>query len=156
MPANIDPVYSRIGAAGNSTVAAPTTAFATQFGATANTTLDLSSTTGSQIVFTADATNGSFLRSIVIKWSGTSQTQASTAAVMRFWWNNGGTAGTAGNQFLWKEFALPVITPSATATTPEYEIPCNVLLPQGHRIYAAISATQTTNGYHVAGIGGHL
>lgn len=155
MPANIDPVYSRIGAAGNSTIAAPTAAFATLFGGTANTTLDLSTTTGSQVIFTADTTNGSFLRSISIKVGGPSAA-ATTAAVMRFFWNNGGTVGTAGNQVLWKEFTLPSVTPSTTATTPDYEIPCNVLLPPGHKIYATITVTQTTVGYLVFGIGGHL
>jgi len=127
----------------------------TLFGATANTTMDLSTTTGAQIIFTADTTNGSFLRSIVIKQGGPSAA-ASSNAVARFFWNNGGTAGTAGNQVIWKEFTLPIVTPSATATTPDYEIPCNVILPPGHRIYATISATQTTTGYFMFGIGGHL
>ena len=155
MPANIDPVYSRIGAVANSTIATPTAAFPTLFGATANTTLDLSSTTGSQIIFTADTTNGSFLRSIIIKQGGPSAT-ISTAAVARFFWNNGGTVGSAGNQFLWKEFTLPAVTPSTTVTSPDYEIPCNVILPPGHRIYGVISVVQTTTGYFFIGVGGHL
>ena len=155
MPANIDPVYSRVGAIANSTIGAPTAAMPTLFGATANTTLDLNSTTGAQIVFTADATNGSFLRSIVIKQGGPSAA-VSTAAVVRLFWNNGGTAGTAGNQVLWKEFTLPAVTPSNTVTSPDYEIPCNVILPPGHRIYATISVAQTTTGFFIYGIGGHL
>ena len=155
MPANIDPVYSRIGAINSSTIATPSAAFATLFGATANTTMDLSTTTGSQIIFTADTTNGSFLRSIIVKQGGPSAA-VSSLAVARFFWNNGGTVGTAGNQFLWKEFQLAVVTPSATASAPDYEIPCNVLLPPSHRIYGTISAAQTTTGYFFIGVGGHL
>lgn len=155
MPANIDPVYSRIGAVGNSSILTPTTAFPTLFGATANTTMDMSSTTGTQVIFTGDPTNGSFLRSILIKQGGPSAA-VSTAAVARFFWNNGGTPGTAGNQFLYREFTLPAITPSNTVVAPEFEIPCNVLIPPGHRIYGAISVVQTTTGYFFIGLGGHL
>jgi hypothetical protein len=122
---------------------------------TANVTLDLSTTTGSTIAFTADATNGSFLRSIVIKVGGASAA-VTVQCVARLFWNNGGTVGTAGNQVLWKEFTLPAVTPSAIATTPDYEIPCNVILPPGHRIYSTITVAQTTSGYFIFGIGGHL
>lgn len=157
MPANIDPVYSRIGAVANSTIAAPTAAMPTIFAATANTTLDLNSTTGSQIIFTADATNGSFLRSIIIKQGGATTSTAGIACVARIFWNNGGTAGTSGNQVLYKEFTLPAVTPSTVLTSPDYEIPCNIIMPPGHRMYGVISVAQTAGtGFFIYGIGGHL
>lgn len=153
MPGNISPVYSRHGAIANSTVAAPTTSFPALM-QTANAAMDAASGTV-VTVFTADTTNGSFLRSIMVKVGGATAA-ATSAAVLRLFINNGAVTTTNTNNVLWKELTLPVVTPSATAPTPDYEIPANFLLPAGQRIIALISATQTTAGYVVFGIGGHL
>src|SRR5215813_3137302 len=98
MPANIDPIYSRAGLIGRG----GTSATFTQSSSTANTAFDGTGTLGTNIweAFIADATNGSYLRSIVAKVTATG---AGSATVLRLFINNGSTNGTATNNALYKE-----------------------------------------------------
>lgn len=146
--ANIDPIYSRRGE-----IASSTTAVSTSFPSpldTANTALDGTGTV--QTIFLADATNGGFVRSIIIKQAKAAA--VSTAAVIRIFINNGQSNTTATNNLLYKEFVVPAVTPSTTAASPDYEIPCNLALREGMKLNAVISVSQTTTGFLVYGIGG--
>lgn len=148
MPSNIDPVYSktgRFGLGGTSTTFKISTS-------TANTNFDGTGTldTDIWIAFTADATNGSFLRSIVAKIRSTG---VGVASVLRLFINNGSANGTNTNNALYKELTLPAITATQTAATPDFEIPCNIMLPAGYRILYTFG-TAPVNVYMVFGIGG--
>lgn len=88
------------------------------------------------LIFLADATNGSLVERIRVKALGTN-----TASVMRFFLNNGSTNGTATNNTLIGEVALPATTASATAATAEVEYPLGFVLQAGFRIYATIATT---------------
>lgn len=149
MPANIDPIYSRRGEVGNST-SGVSTAFPAVFTA-ANTALDGTGTVVT--VFTADATNGGFLKSIIIKQANAAAA-VSTACVARFFINNGATNVTATNNVFYKAMVLPANTPSTTADSPEYEIPCGIVLRETWKILGIISVAQTTTGFHMYGVGG--
>jgi hypothetical protein len=148
MPSNIDPVYSkqgRFGAGGTSSTFSISTS-------TANTAFDGSGTIGTDIfvAFTADATNGSFLRSVVAKIRSTG---VGVASVLRLFINNGSANGTNTNNALYKELSIPAITATQTAATPDFEIPCNIMLPPGYRILYTFG-TAPVNTWMVFGVGG--
>ena len=148
MPSNIDPVYSkqgRFGAGGTSSTFTTSTS-------TANTAFNGTGTLGTDIflAFTADATNGSFLRSIVAKITSTG---VGVSSVLRIFINNGSTNATATNNALYKELSIPAITATQTAATPDFEIPCNIMLPAGYRILYTFG-TAPVNTWMVFGVGG--
>lgn len=150
MPANIDPVYSKVGRQGDG---GTTTTFRIST-STANTAFDGTGTLDTSIweAFVADATNGSFLRSINCKIVSTG---VGVASVLRLFINNGSTNATNTNNALYKEISLPAITATQTAATPDFEIPCNILLAPGYRILYAFG-TAPVNLWMVFGIGGDL
>jgi hypothetical protein len=136
MPGNVQPIYTRV----------PDTQWVTNV-ITANASNDLTSGT-SYLVFTADATNGGFAHRIKFRSLG-----ANGATVARVWINNGLTTGTAANNTLWDEISLVTTSASTTAATPNQEIPLNIGLPPGYRIYVTILVTLAT-GYNVTVVGG--
>lgn len=148
MPANINPTFSKAGRLGNG---GTSTTFRVST-STANTAFDGTGTLGTSIweAYTADATNGSFLRSIVAKVTSTG---TGVASVLRLWINNGSTNATNTNNALYKEITLPAITATQTAATPDFEIPCNIMLPAGYRILYAFG-TAPVNTWMVFGVGG--
>ena len=151
MPANITPVYSKLSrvSAGGTTL---TFRYSTST-ATASTTYDATGTLDTSVweAFKADATNGSFLRSIVCKI--VNQT-AGVAAVVRFFINNGSTNATNTNNGLYKELTLPAITAGGTASTPDFEIPCNIMLGPSYRILYQFGSTAPGNAWMIYGVGG--
>jgi hypothetical protein len=114
-----------------------------------NTTPDLSSGT-SYLLFTADATNGSFVTKLRLHCTPAGNT---TATVLRLFINNGNPTSTATNNSLFDEITLPATTASAVAATPNYEIPLNFALPAGYTLYATIG-TGSANGWYATVIGG--
>ena len=124
MAANIDPIYSLKGDVSNNSgtgMNALVTAAANDYtGAGANNSL----------VFTADATNGSYVERLRFKPGGTN-----IASVARIFINNGLTPGTAANNVFYGEISLPATTAIATAATVEIDYPLGFVLPAGFRIY---------------------
>jgi hypothetical protein len=82
------------------------------------------------LIFTADATNGSFVQRIRFKPGGTN-----IASVARIFINNGAAPTTATNNVFYGEVSLPATTAIATAATVEIDYPLNFALPPGFRIY---------------------
>ena len=124
MPGNLDPIYSKIGDVSNNSgtgMNALVTAAANDYtGAGANNSL----------IFTADATNGSFVQRIRFKAGGTN-----VASVARIFLNNGATPTTATNNVFYGEISLPATTLIATAATIDVDYPLNFALGAGFRIY---------------------
>ena len=114
---------------------------------TANTTTDLTGGT-IYLVFTADATNGGFVQKLSMRSLGTN-----IATVIRVWLNNGSTTGTASNNTLIAEATLAATTLSQVAAVAHYEVPLNIALPAGYRIYVTVGTTVAV-GYDVAAWGG--
>lgn len=131
MAANNDPIYSRLGDV-------------QWIGAivTANNTLNITAGT-SYLVFTADATNGGFVREVRIKADPANNT---AATVVRLWLNNGATTGTAANSIFLTEMSLAATTASATAALPDFVIPLNFPLPAGYKIYLTIGTAPGGSG----------
>ena len=86
-------------------------------------------------IYTAGA-NGSYVRMVTCEAAGTN-----IATVARFWINNGSTSGTAANNSLFIQVSLPATTASASAATSHIEIPFNIQLPAGYKIYWVIGTT---------------
>jgi hypothetical protein len=100
------------------------------------------------LVFTADATNGSYLQRLRFKAGGTN-----VATVARIYLNNGSTPGTATNNAFYGEVSLPATTASATVATADIDYPMNLALPVGFRVYFGL-ATAVAAGWCCVGIGG--
>ena len=110
---------------------------------TTNNTKDITSGT-SYLVFTADATNGSFVKELRVKPDPT--TNAADTA-MRIFINNGSTTTVAANSSLIGELSL-VSAGFATGTgaQPEWVYSLGFALPASYRIYVTIgSATRAQN-----------
>ena len=109
---------------------------------TANNTLDLTSGT-SYLAFTADATEGGYVREARVKANPANDT---VATVMRFWLNNGSTTGTAANSALIGELGIPATTASATAPQPDFVYPLNFAMNAGYKIYVTIGTAPGGSG----------
>lgn len=103
------------------------------------------------LLFTADATNGSFVHRIRLKCAALTGT--STASVFRVFVNNGSTVGTGTNNCYYGEVALPAVVSSASAGTAEIDYVLNLVLPPGYRLYGGLG-TAVTTGWTVMTIGG--
>ena len=104
---------------------------------------------GNSLVFTADATNGSYVQRVRGKAAGTN-----VASVVRLFLNNGATNGTSGNNCFFGEFSLPATTAINTAAAVEVDYPLNFALPPGFRIYAGLG-TAVAGGWQFTVIGGN-
>ena len=136
MPANNDPIFSRVADIQWS----PTALTA------ANTAKDGTGTVAT--AFTADATNGGFVQKLVARPLGTN-----VITVLRVFVNNGSANTTAANNSLIAEMTLPATTLSEVAAQPDYVLPLNFALPAGYKINCTIG-TAVAAGYALTVVGG--
>ncbi len=113
---------------------------------TANTAKDGTGTV--LTVFTADATNGGFVRSVRFRAAGNC-----TATAARVFINNGSTQATLANNILFDELTLATTTISEVAALQIYEIFLNVALPPGYKLLVTLGTTVSA-GYFVSVVGG--
>lgn len=142
MPANTDPIYSRLGDVSKD----GTTGMGQLITAAANDYTGIGA--NNVLVWTSDATNGGFLQRVRLKAGGTN-----VASVMRFFINNGSTNGTATNNCFYGEIGLPATTASATGATVDLDYPFNIALPAGFRIYAGLG-TAVAAGWAMTPVAG--
>ena len=135
MPANTAPIFSRI--ARNEW---------TNGVATANTAKDGTGTVDT--VFTADATNGSYLQKLIVRPRGTN-----IASVLRVFLNNGSTNATPANNCLIAELSLPATTNTEVAAIAGFELPINLPLDAGYKVNVTLGTT-VAGGYAVSAHGG--
>ena len=139
MAANINPIYSRKG----------DVQWPGGYMVTANTTADLTSGT-IYLLYTADATEGSYLEYLVLRPTPAVTT---TVTVLRLWINNGSTTGTAANNTPFDEVDLPAVTASATAATFGVTRRLEKRLNPGYRLYGTLG-TASANGWAPTVFGG--
>lgn len=113
---------------------------------TGNTALDGTGT--SYLVFTADATNGGYVKKLRIRHLG-----ANIATVLRVFINNGSTTATASNNVLFDEIGIQANTLSQTSASTVYELSINEALPPGYQIYVTVGTTIAT-GLGVTAVAG--
>ncbi len=116
----------------------------------ANNTLDLTSGT-SYLAYTADATNGGWVKELRLKASPANST---VATVLRVWLNNGSTTGTASNSSLIGELGIPATTTSATQPQPDFIFPLGFALPAGYKIYCTLGTAPGGSGQFTATVFG--
>lgn len=109
----------------------------------ANTALDGTGTVAT--VFTADATDGSYVQNLIVKSNTTTATSA--AATLRVFINNGATNTTATNNTLIREYTLTTVTATATASTLNWEFPLNFMLPAGYKVNCTIATYAASSGF---------
>ncbi len=113
----------------------------------ANTAMDGTGTVNT--VFTADATNGSYVNKLIVRGLGTNVT-----TVMRVFINNGSTNATASNNALIGEINIPATTASNTAALNAVELPLNIVLAPGYKINVTLG-TAVAAGVTVTAVGGN-
>lgn len=128
-------------------VGVPSVQWGTAVVATANTAMDGTGTV--LLVFTADATNGSYVQKLNIRHAGTN-----IATLLRIFINNGSTNATALNNILYGEVAIAANTVSQTAAASDYSYPLNIALPAGYKINVTVGTTVAA-GLYVSGVGGN-
>lgn len=121
---NIDPIYSRVGSISNNNG----TGMNQLVLAAANDYTGIDADVS--LIFTADATNGSFIQRIRFKAGGTN-----TASVARIYINNGSVPTTATNNVFYGEVSLPATTAIATTATVEIDYPMGFAIDPAFRIY---------------------
>ena len=122
MPANTDPIFTRLGAKGSVLITAANTS--SQGGGTIGTDIFLA--------FTGDATNGSFIQRVRFIPTATAPT-TTTATVGRVFLSTVASgATTSANTWLWQEVGLPASSADNTAAgVPFFDIPLGFALPTG-------------------------
>ena len=142
MAANSDPIFTRVGdVSSNGTTgmaATITTATGDYTGASAN----------HQLVFTADATNGGYVKRLRFTAIGTN-----TASVARIYINNGSANTTASNNSIFGQVSLPATTAINTAATVEIDYPMELAINPGFRIYVGVGTTVAA-GWVCVAVGG--
>lgn len=136
MAANTDPIFTKAGVIGAVAVTAANTS--SQGGGTIGTDIFLA--------FTADATNGSFVREVRFSLAESTIGTASTATVGRVFISSvtSGTT-TSSNTHLWQEVALISQAPSTTAASAPVVIPLNIMLPASYTILVTNHAAPAAN-----------
>jgi hypothetical protein len=142
MPANSDPIFSRLGDVSSNGTTGMATAIVTATG-------DYTGVSANhQLVFTADATNGGFIQRLRFQATGTN-----TASVARIYINNGSTNATATNNTFYGQVSLPGTTAINTAATTEIDYPMGFAINAGFRIYVGLGTTVAAS-WIVTAIGG--
>jgi hypothetical protein len=104
--------------------------------------------TAGVVAFTFDAAEGGEIPLLRFKARG-----ANVATVARVYINNGGAAGTAGNNSLITEVDLPITVASATVSTPDINAVLGIRANAGDRILVHL-ATTVAAGWQVTPING--
>lgn len=136
MAANTNPIYPRT----------PQIEWGATVLTAANTAKDGTGTV--LTVFTADATEGSYLKELVFRAAGTN-----IATVARVFINNGTDQTTASNNILFKEITLPATTLTEVANLQDVTLPMDLALPIGYVINVVLG-TAVATGYYISGNGG--
>lgn len=114
--------------------------------ATANTAKDGTGTV--LTVFTADATDGSWVRSVRFQPAGTN-----IATVGRVFVNNGASNATPANNIYFGQLTLPATTNSEVAALFAPEFPLGFWLPAGYKINCTVGTTVAA-GFFISVVGG--
>lgn len=141
---NTDPIWSKTGLLGAAVITNSATALTTSNGAAST---GITTASGEMFVCaTADATNGSYIANIRLRWAASTPT-ATTATLVRLYISSVSSgATTSANTDCFEEIAMGVqnAANASTATFP-YDIPCGFILPAGKTILASVHQKPATN-----------
>ena len=114
-----------------------------------NTKSDGSGTIGTDLwlAFTADATNGSYIRFVRFQPTATTAATAMTPTTLRVFVSTATSgATTAANTTLWGEVSMTAQTADhSTNSTFPLDVPCNFWLPAGNTILVSTHVVAAAN-----------
>jgi hypothetical protein len=148
MPGNAVPQFTRIG---NIASALLTAALTTSDGSGGTIGTNIS------VVFTADATNGSYVESVRIAIVASAASTAAAGTTIRIYVSSIASGSTTtANTFLITEVAVPAVTADqATTATNVFDVALGFRLPAGYTILASTHVAANANtGYRVTSFGG--
>lgn len=138
MPANINPIYSKIAVISGIEV-----------GSAANTRSDGSGTINTDIfrVFMADSTNGSWVSRLRLQPTARVAATATAATVFRVYISSQQSGAVLpGNCWPFQEIAAPSVTADQTTTaTNPIEVPLNFALPPSYTILVSSHVVNNAN-----------
>jgi hypothetical protein len=126
MGANINPIFSRVAKIGLNAGKTLGTALDTTYNGT---------DTDTAVLFTADATNGSYVQYVRLSALGNN-----AVAKCKLYINNGTDYTQAANNSLFSQTSLPATAVITTAATQDVIIPLNIALPPGYVLRIGIDA----------------
>ena len=108
------------------------------------------------LVFTADATDGSYLQKLLFTPRSTAGSTSTSATAARVYLNNGSSVGTGTNNVLIGELTFAAINVNLTSTTgiQTFTFPMNIQIPPGYRIYVGLTAVAANTNWDVVALGG--
>jgi hypothetical protein len=121
--------------------------FRSAFQTTVNTSVDGTTLAAGNKVGVISNANGATITKIRFTALGTN-----VATAVRIWLVQSDTPGTATNNELYRQFALPATTASATAAVQDFDIVINEDLPNGYGIYVALQ-TAVAGGWQASTVG---
>lgn len=138
MSANVDPIYSRIGALNG-----------VRFGDTGNSQSNGSGTIGTDIylAFTADGINGSYISRVRCSPIGSVEATATSGTVIRIFTSTKTSGATSpSDTWLYQEVAAPSQTANQSATATNFiEIPMNFALPPSGSVLVSSHVPNNAN-----------
>ena len=110
-------------------------------------------TSNAYLVFSGNAQHGSFLQKLVCEPGPGNN---ASGVVLRVFINNGLTNATAVNNALLGSYSLPTTTTSQTAMSSHIEIPLNLQIPAGYRVFVVLGCSSATlvGGWAITAVGG--
>lgn len=145
MAANINPIYSNVGAM--SSIAANDSGNVA--GSVANTAMNGSGFM--QKAFTANTTNGSYVQKMRFR-----PVLNTAATVARVFISSNATTTSNSATWLFDEITLPAVTVSQTAASSVFELPLNFALPPNYALWVTFGTATglAGNGYSVVTVAG--
>lgn len=136
MPANIDPIFTKVGNVGSVLITAANTS--SQGGGTIGTDIFL--------VCTGDDTNGTLIQRIRFIPTATTPTTTTATVGRVFITTQDSGATTSANTYLWDEVTLPAVaSDNASAAVLKFDLPFGFALKPGQNILATCHAAPAAN-----------
>lgn len=111
-----------------------------------------------QLIYTADATDGGYVKKVVCHPQSASGSPTMSACSLRIYLNNGSAVGTAGNNLLIAEISIPAgITVGVSASTAPvgmYIIPIEFQIQAGYRLYGSATAVAANTQWNMLAVAG--
>lgn len=109
-----------------------------------------------KLLFTAGATDGSYLTNLICMPISTSGSTSTSTTVIRIYLNNGSTPATSTNNQLIREVSIGYMTVSQTSTAgAKYvPIPISMQIPAGYAVYVSCTALAANTQWNITSVHG--
>ena len=107
-----------------------------------------------KVLFTAGATDGSYVSKLICTPISTSGSTTTSDASLRVYLNNGSTIGTAANNSIILDTALPAtaVNVAGTAGAASVIVPLNIPIQAGYKLAVGVTAIAANTAWQVVAI----